>query len=83
MCAAAGIDWGRPNREWDFRVALLPSGAPAAGSLSFLAVHPSQKNSKRKEDSLHGEGTEWDSIVDYPGPATVSPIHGLREPEFV
>lgn len=62
---------------------MLPSGALAAGSLSFLAVLLSQKNNKRKEDSLHGDGTEWDSIVDYLGPATISPIHWLREPEFV
>lgn len=56
---------------------MFPSGAPAAGSLSFLAVLLSQKNSKRKD------GTEWDGIVDYLGPATISPIHWLREPEFV
>ena len=62
---------------------MLPSGAPAAGSLSFLTVLLSQKNSKRKEDSLHSDGTEWDSIVDYPGPATISLIHWLREREFV
>lgn len=56
---------------------MLPSGAPAAGLLL------SQKNSKRKEDSLHSDDTRRDSIADYPGPTPISPIHWLREHEFV
>lgn len=35
-----------------------------------------QKNGKRKENSLHRDGTKRDSIVDYPGPAPISPFTG-------